>query len=85
MIRRWLAEWLRPSGHVGPAQCRLSEAEALEIGARASSSRLSVLRVTREARGLVWVLGTATIGRGEYVRVDDASGEVIDSGTWGKR
>jgi len=79
--------WLRGSVQAEPSHCRLTENEALDIAARTvtSAAPLTVLRVIRSAQRLIWVIGTATVGRGEYVRVDDEAGEVIDRGKWGKR
>ena len=82
-----LVEWFRRRRRVDWSQCRLDEKVALEIAARAAPTKwtLIVLRVTRSAQGFVWEIGTATVGSGYFVRVDDATGEVIDSGTWGVR
>jgi hypothetical protein len=82
-----LVNRLRPAARADGPQCRLSEQEALEIAAQVVSfpSPLSVVRVSQTERGVVWVISTATVGSGEHVRVDDATGEVIDSGGWGMR
>jgi Peptidase propeptide and YPEB domain len=70
---------------------RLSEAEALEIARKAlpGDMPLFVKDVKRRsdglADGLEWVIGTATIGSGQAVHIDDATGAVLEVVPWGVR
>jgi len=71
---------------------RLSEAEAMEIARKALARDdipLFVKEVKRRADGtadgLEWVIGTATIGSGYTVRIDDATGAVLEVARWGVR
>jgi hypothetical protein len=70
---------------------RLREAEALEIARKALQRDvpLFVSSVKRRSDGpadaIEWVIGTATVGSGQTVRIDDASGEVLEVARWGVR
>ncbi len=78
-------------GGTGRPATRLSEAEALGIGrkALASDMPLFVKHVKRRTDGpadrVEWVIGTATIGSGHTVRIDDATGTVLEVAPWGLR
>jgi hypothetical protein len=70
---------------------RLREAAALEIARNALQRDvpLFVSRVRRRSDGpadrIEWLIGTATVGSGQTVRIDDASGEVLEVAPWGVR
>jgi hypothetical protein len=70
---------------------RLNEAEALEIARKAlqRDTPLFVNEVKRRTDGptdgIEWVIGTATVGSGQTVRIDDASGDVLEVARWGVR
>jgi len=70
---------------------RLRKAEALEIARKALQRDvpLFVSSVKRRSDGpadsVEWVIGTATVGSGRTVRIDDASGEVLEVAPWGVR
>jgi hypothetical protein len=70
---------------------RLREAEALEIARKALQRDvpLFVSKVKRRsdepADAIEWMIGTATVGSGQTVRIDDASGEVLEVAPWGVR
>jgi hypothetical protein len=78
-------------GGIGRPPTRLSEAEALEIARTAlrRDTSLFVRHVRRRADGpadgLEWAIGTATIGSGHTVRIDDATGAVLEVARWGVR
>jgi hypothetical protein len=78
-------------GKAGRPATRLSEAEALEIARKALRRDVSlfVKDVKRStggpADGIEWVIGTATIGSGQTVRVDDRTGAVLEVARWGVR
>lgn len=87
IFRRLFARLLgRHTGRPGPP-CRLARAEALRIAGSAlgSSMPLYVRDVVEVGGQLEWHIGTATVGSGTVVRISDATGEVIDRYTWGKR
>jgi hypothetical protein len=70
---------------------RLSEAEALEIAGKVLSCDMTLFvrdvkrRSDGQTDGAEWVIGTATIGSGRTVRIDDASGAVLEVARWGVR
>jgi hypothetical protein len=72
---------------VRPKDCRLSEAEALDIARDAigGSMPIAVTTVITTPEGIEWHIGTATIGSGMRVRIDDATGAVLDRTKWGVR
>jgi hypothetical protein len=76
-------------GKRAPARpsCKLTETEALEIARNAlgEATPLYVTTVARTERGIEWQIGTATIGSGATIRIDDATGTVVDRGNWGIR
>ena len=75
----------------GRPATRLSEAEALQIARKALQRDvpLFVSNVKRRSDGpantIEWVFGTATVGSGQTVRIDDASGKVLEVAPWGVR
>jgi hypothetical protein len=72
-------------------ETRLREAEALEIARNALQRDVPLFvsavkrRADGAADGIEWVIGTATVGSGQTVRVDDASGAVLEVASWGVR
>jgi hypothetical protein len=68
-------------------RCRLTETEALQIARNelGDATPLHVTRIARTERGIEWQIGTATIGSGATVSIDDATGAVIERGKWGIR
>jgi len=76
----------RQTGPHRPA-CRLTEAEALDIAARAIGGRTGchVREVVQVGGRIEWHIGTATIGSGTVVRISDATGDVIACDRWGVR
>jgi hypothetical protein len=66
---------------------RMTDAEALELAHRATDGKLPlyVISVLPGRQGLEWQIGTTTIGSGVLIRIDDATGAIIESGQWGKR
>jgi hypothetical protein len=77
----------RPRAAVTAPVCRLSEAEALQIATSkiGDGKTLVVRNVMRVDGRTEWQVGTATVGRGTIVRIDDATGDVIETEVWGKR
>jgi hypothetical protein len=67
--------------------CLLTETEALAIARTAvdTTMPLHVTRVAQTGAGIEWQIGTATVGSGWTVRIDDASGAVIECRRWGVR
>lgn len=66
---------------------RLTELEALEIARCALDAPrpLHVVSVTQTDQGAQWLIGTATVGSGTTVRIDDTTGEVLERKRWGVR
>ena len=67
--------------------CRLTDAEALALAREALGGRmpLFVSGVSAAADGVVWTVGTATIGSGCWVSIDDATDTVLECRRWGVR
>jgi hypothetical protein len=67
--------------------CRLSDAEALAIatGVLGNRATLFVRGVRTTPAGIVWDIGTATVGSGSEVAIDDATGALLERRTWGIR
>ena len=66
---------------------RLGEAEALELAHKAlhHDMPLFVTDVALGPDGVEWVISTATVGSGHVVRIDDATGAVLEVAPWGVR
>ena len=86
MVMSLLRKLLGKSAPTRPT-CRLTETEALEIARHAlgAATPLYVTRIARTERGIEWQIGTATIGSGVTISIDDATGAVIERGKWGIR
>ena len=67
--------------------CRLTETEALQIARNelGDATPLYVTGIARTERGIEWQIGTATVGSGTTISIDDATGVVIEQGRWGVR
>ena len=76
-------------GKSAPARppCRLTETEALQIARKELGGEmpLYVTKIAQTERGIEWQIGTATIGSGATISIDDATGAVIERGKWGIR
>lgn len=76
-------------GKSAPARpsCRLTETEALQIAHNelGDATPLHVTKIAQTERGIEWQIGTATIGSGATISIDDATGAVIERGKWGVR
>jgi hypothetical protein len=69
---------------------RLSQQDVLAIAATAATDALladlmTITSVEQRDGRLIWHIGSATVGSGLTVTVDDATGEVIERKTWGVR
>jgi hypothetical protein len=70
---------------------RLREGEVLEIARKALQRDVPLFvskvkpRLDGQADTIEWVIGTVTVGSGQTVRIDDASGEVLEVASWGVR
>jgi hypothetical protein len=67
--------------------CQMTEPEVLEIAraALAGSGPLIVHDVVRTDGRVEWRVGTATIGTGKLICIDDADGRVTGHTHWGVR
>jgi|GEM_PF-2027410 hypothetical protein len=67
--------------------CRLTEMQALELARRAVTGTrpLHVTEVVRTERGVEWRIGTGSVGSGVTLRIDDATGEILERRDWGVR
>ena len=71
----------------GRPATRLREAEALELAHKAPHHDMPLL-ITDVKFGpdsAEWVISTATVGSGHVVRIDDATGAVLEVAPWGVR
>jgi hypothetical protein len=64
--------------------CHLTETQALEI-ARGVVSAACWVHVVRTEKGIEWQISTATKGSGDLIRIDDATGKIIERRRWGIR
>jgi len=71
----------------GRPTTRLGEAEVLEIARNAVKRDMPLLVKDVEfgSDSAEWVISTATVGSGYMVRIDDATGAVLEVAPWGVR
>lgn len=77
----FLARWLNRSKRT--VKPRLLKDDVLEIARQAAadyphSEELNIVRYEEQARGVVWVVSSATVGRMLEVLIEDASGKVLE-------
>jgi len=82
-----MAHRKRIIGRTGRPTTRLGAAEVLEIARNAlqRDMPLFVKDVELGPDSVEWVISTATVGSGYMVRIDDASGAVLEVAPWGVR
>ena len=58
---------------------RLDDDQAIIIASRTIAlSGIGVLGVANESHGTIWTVGTQNIGVNEWVRIADATGEILE-------
>lgn len=86
-LHHLIARLLGRRGEPPRPPCRLSEAEVLDIAAQAIGARqpMRVLDAVQIGDRVEWHIGTATVGSGTMVRIDDATGQIVERRRWGIR
>ncbi len=92
MFRRLFRSWFGAGQDTeSPGlQPRLREDEVLAIAGKAVGGdpideHFCVEELEEGSGALIWSVGSATVGSGLYVRVDDATGRVVEIKRWGVR
>ena len=88
-----MTSWLNRLLRIDPPNaarlaCRMSEDEVLRVARQAVSGDEDALYVhgaQQTPRGIEWRVEARVIGAAPYVRVDDATGAVIEAGRYAAR
>jgi hypothetical protein len=77
----------RFAGHKARPETRLSDEQAIEIARNeiGDAIPLWVVDIEKTADGWEIHVGTATVGSGTTVRIDDSTGKVLEVEHWGVR
>jgi hypothetical protein len=86
-LRHIIDRLLRRRTDLRRPACRLTELEVLDIATRAigGNTTFYVRDVVQVGDKVEWHIGTATVGSGIVVRINDATGEIIERHRWGVR
>jgi hypothetical protein len=85
----WLTRLFRSKPAPGPILlCRMSEAEVLRVARSAvegDEGPLSVHGAQQTPTGIEWRVEARVIGAAPFVRIDDATGNVLEVGRYARR
>lgn len=84
-LRAWWRRGGRPQTRLTPEQAQAIANAAMTGDWSCYAGKMGAVSMERRDGRVLWQVGSATIGSGATVTVDDATGAVLDRRGWGVR
>lgn len=84
-LRAWWRRGGRPETRLTPEAARAIADAAMTGDWSRYAGKMGMVSIERRDGRVVWLIGSATIGSGVTVTIDDATGAVLDRRRWGVR